>query len=471
MKLTFRKCEVKNLTELESLVADNAEAIEPGLQIIATGVNLGRSSIELAGLDASRRPVLVAVGLTADDAMIFKMVEAYAWCLEYPESLRRLARGDGPGEWPPRVAFVAERMLESFLRKIRLLKFPRVDCFEYSYVEVNGSTGFYLDPVDWTRSASAPPAAGATESGPRPVPADAEPRPLEERGERSGPWANGHRAPLSRLGAPDRSELLGGLSEGARRDVDGAEAPATPALDIETAAPAGPADEPATDSARPALDEIDLGLTRELTPTWRKFLDKLTSGFEARPAPPVEEVGPPEPAASVPAAVPSPAAVEPPAPVGDEIEAGAPALPVSPSPRDGRDPRRPAADDKQSLLLEGLKLPSNGELAPQWRKFLDRPSAFDEGKTGVVREYLQREFPMSTVYDFHDFQRNAQVFQLQDNHGKVMQLAALTADFFDEHKEPGVRAWIEKHKLAQALRQAGQAGVLVNKDGLQVDNR
>src|SRR3972149_2882755 len=283
-KLTFRKCEVKNLTELESLVADNAEAIEPGLQIIATGVNLGRSSIELAGLDASRRPVLVAVGLTADDAMIFKMVEAYAWCLEYPESLRRLARGDGPGEWPPRVAFVAERMLESFLRNIRLLKFPRVDCFEYSYVEVNGSTGFYLDPVDWTRSASAPPAAGATESGPRPVPAAAQPRPPRERG------------------GPDRSELLGGLSEGARRDVDGAEAPATPALDIETAAPAGPADEPATDSARPALDEIDLGLTRELTPTWRKFLDKLTSGFEARPAPPGEGGGPPAPPASAPGA-------------------------------------------------------------------------------------------------------------------------------------------------------------------------
>ena len=151
----------------------------------------------------------------------------------------------------------------------------------------------------------------------------------------------------------------------------------------------------------------------------------------------------------------------------------APPLPAAPAPRDRREPRRPAQDvlDKQYLLLEGLKLPSNGELAPQWRKFLDRPSAFDEGKTGVVREYLQREFPMSTVYDFHDFQRNAQVFQLQDNHGKVMQLAALTADFFDEHKEPGVRAWIEKHKLAQALRQAGQAGVLVTKAGLQVDHR
>jgi len=146
---------------------------------------------------------------------------------------------------------------------------------------------------------------------------------------------------------------------------------------------------------------------------------------------------------------------------------------MSPAPRGGAEARRSADAllDPQRLLLEGLKLPSNGELAPQWRKFLERPTALDDAKTGVVREYLQREFPMSTVYDFHDFQRNAQVFQLQDNHGKVMQLATLTAEFFDEHRESELRAWVEQHRLAQALRQAGQAGVLVTKAGLQVDHR
>ena len=71
MKLTFRKCEVKDLSELESLVAEHAETVEPGLRIIASNLNLGRSSVALAGLDAARRPVLIAVGLTADDAMIF----------------------------------------------------------------------------------------------------------------------------------------------------------------------------------------------------------------------------------------------------------------------------------------------------------------------------------------------------------------------------------------------------------------
>jgi len=77
----------------------------------------------------------------------------------------------------------------------------------------------------------------------------------------------------------------------------------------------------------------------------------------------------------------------------------------------------------------------------------------------------QREFPLCTVYDFYDFQRNAQVFQLQDNHGKVTQLITMTAEFFDTHRDLEIRAWIEKHRVAQAgdapgraVRRAGLAG-------------
>jgi len=117
-----------------------------------------------------------------------------------------------------------------------------------------------------------------------------------------------------------------------------------------------------------------------------------------------------------------------------------------------------------------VTLPANGELAPQWRKFLDHPT-LDEDKISVVRGYLQREFPLCAVYDFHDFQRNAQVFQLQDNHGKVTQLITMTAEFFDAHRDLEIRAWIEKHRLAQAMRQAGQAGVLVSQAGLQIEKR
>src|SRR5215510_9652906 len=157
MKLTFKRREIKDLQQLGTLVAENAEAIEPGLEIIGSNLNLGRASIELVALDGSHTPVLVTLGLTADDAMLLRALEAYAWCLDYPESLQKLLPASRPPEWPPRVVFVAERLLESFVRKMRLLKFSTVDFFEFRYVEANGTMGFYLDRADWDRSGAASP--------------------------------------------------------------------------------------------------------------------------------------------------------------------------------------------------------------------------------------------------------------------------------------------------------------------------
>src|SRR3989449_7542534 len=145
----FKRREVTDLEHLRTLVADNADAMEPDLKILAANLNFGRTSVELAALDAERVPVLFVLGLTADDAMLFRALEAYAWCLEYPESVQRLVPASTQLGWPPRMVFVAERLLEAFVRKMRLLKFSSVDCFEFRYVEANGTTGFYLDRVDW----------------------------------------------------------------------------------------------------------------------------------------------------------------------------------------------------------------------------------------------------------------------------------------------------------------------------------
>ena len=69
MKLTFKRREVKDLQHLGTLVAENLDAIEPGMKILATSLNLGRTSIELAAIDGSRRPVLIVLGITADDTV------------------------------------------------------------------------------------------------------------------------------------------------------------------------------------------------------------------------------------------------------------------------------------------------------------------------------------------------------------------------------------------------------------------
>lgn len=442
MKLTFRKQEVKHLAHLQALVTENAEAIEPGFRVLAHSLNLGRSTVDLAGLDARQTPVLIALGFVADDQMLFRMLEAYAWCLEYPESVRRLVPAEnGPGQWPPRVVFVGERVLESFLRKIGLLKFPAVACFEFRCVEVNGATGFYLDAVDWAKSASAVSQPAATRLLPQGAIAERLEERRDERHEEQRNRQNGagEGAPPPRAPAPAEPERAADADEPSK---------------IELADDLGAKD-------RATLDELELPPSRELGPTWRKFLEMLTGTFEGRPAQHVEDV--PEAPAPAPAPQPElaaqPAAPQPaPAPTSDPQPA--PQAPAAPQPERSSAP----------ALLDGLTLPSNGELAPQWRKFLDRPS-IDEAKIGAVKEYLHREFPLCTIYDFHEFQRSAQVFQLQDNQGKVSQFATITADFFEARRDGEIRPWLEKKTLAQALRQAGQAGVLVTSAGLQIENR
>src|SRR5438445_183767 len=442
----FKRREVTDLQHLRTLVTDNADAVEPNLNILAANLNFGRTSVELAALDAERVPVLFVLGLTADDAMLVRALEAYAWCLEYPESVQRLVPASTQLGWPPRVVFVAERLLEAFVRKMRLLKFSSVDCFEFRSVDANGTTGFYLDRVDW-----APAGSAAEKISPRPA----------------------------RLEPPSEQPPLG------PRGVSSPSAPAAPAASgashVEPKAPPAPNPRPPQQGvesrARADAAKVDLpknGASRsdpqrgdepksDLAPTWRKFLDRLTSTFDTSPTPAAEPPGPSAPPAPTPAA-PGQLAIQ---PFAADIEVDASEV----APDELSDETHDAVaelTDKQRRALQGLTLPDNGELAPQWRKFLDHP-ALDETKIGVVRGYLQREFPLCTVYDFYDFQRNAQVFQLQDNHGKVTQLITMTAEFFDGHRDLEIRAWIEKHRLAQAMRQAGQAGVLVSQAGLQIE--
>ena len=534
MNLTFKRREVKNLQHLGALVAENAEAIEPGLQILASNFNLGRTTIELAAIDTAQAPVLITLGLTADDAMLIRALEAYAWCLEYPESLQRLVPATVQPGCPPRVVFVAERLLESFVRKMRLLKFSTVDCFEFRYVEANGTTGFYLDRVDWAPLSAVFPETIAAKRPERvehpiveqPIVPREEPKvvPLEEprivmlHESKAAPRivepaaTNGSLGNDSTQGSERPPVMLKGLRPPAEnsprrkpREVpDSLRAPAeerTPAPRDVAKTPAPPAAArasnvepkpvPAADlNAKGGLAKSDLaknGVAKndlpqsdndvargdgpkgdaakgDLAPTWRKFLDKLTSTFDARPAP---QPQPGTPRASLPpAATPPPLAIQ---PFAADIEVAHHDVAPDEIQDESHDPVGELTE-KQRSLLQGLTLPDNGELAPQWRKFLDHP-ALDEVKIAVVRGYLQREFPLCTVYDFYDFQRNSQVFQLQDNHGKVTQLITMTAEFFDSHRDLEIRAWIEKHRLAQAMRQAGQAGVLVSQAGLQIERR
>jgi len=516
MKLTFRKHEVKDLSQLQALVAENAEAVEPGFRVLSTTVNFGRSTVELVGVDRRKTPALIALGFTGDDTMLFRMVEAYAWTLEYPESVRRLMPGgDSAGGWPPRVVFIAERLPESFLRKIRLLAFPAVNCFEYRCVEVNEATGFYLDPVDWAATeparATPPATAAAAPADPvvfgRPAPLAAS-RPAAEPAQPSR-WF-GLLTPQTQAphGSPRQAEST-------------AWAAASSAPVAETPAPAMPSREPVSQPAAPAAD-ARLDDEHEMTPAWRKFLEKLAGTFDPRSADPVPAAAPERPVSPTPEPEKEPVGAH----VGPFHNGGA-----------GRH-----ADAMRRALLDVVKLPPNGELVPQWRKFLEKTplgdakvgtflekpaldnvkvgtflekpaldnvrigqflekpalddvkiekfpetAPLDDTKTGrfpekpllndteakiaSVREYLHHEFPMCTIYDFHDHQRNAQVVQLQDSQGKVSNLAVISVEFLDAHGESELRTVLDKLGLPYQMRQAGQAGVVVTPDGLQDQKR
>lgn len=173
MKTAVTKLEVKDVEKLHALVIENAEGLEPGLVVLDYRLLLGHATIDAVARDASGSLVLMAIGFTADEEMLLKAVEAYSWCLEYPDAIRRLYTGVELSEArPPRLVFVIERMPDSFHRKMKQLGFPDVDCVEFRLLDVNGVAAVYFERLARLRRTS------ISEAGARPAtssPASAEP--------------------------------------------------------------------------------------------------------------------------------------------------------------------------------------------------------------------------------------------------------------------------------------------------------
>ena len=132
--------------------------------------------------------------------------------------------------------------------------------------------------------------------------------------------------------------------------------------------------------------------------------------------------------------------------------------------------RTPQPAGGRESLLEGFKAPANGTPSPQWQRELERrPGDIDEWKVKVVREYLQREFPTSVIYDFFAQDLCVQMFHLQDNSGAVIHTATVAEDLLVDFSESQISAFFDKHKFARVLRQAGQAAVSVTKAGLKIE--
>jgi len=156
MRPTFRKLEVKDIGDLEKLVAENMEGVEPGLKVVDSRLLLGQAAIDLVGLDSRGSLALIALDFTADEGLLLRVMDAYSWCLEFPDTLRRLyPMAQISTSRPPRILFIAERLTDSFLRRIKQLSFLEIDCLEFRHLEVNGESVVFFDHVERLRKAAA----------------------------------------------------------------------------------------------------------------------------------------------------------------------------------------------------------------------------------------------------------------------------------------------------------------------------
>ena len=141
MRVAVRKLPVEDVEKLQALVVENFDAIEPGLTVLDARLLLGHATIDVIGVDSVGTLVLGNIGFTANEDMLLKAVEAYSWCLEYPDAIVRL--------YPScqRLLFVVERMPDAFHRKIKQLGFPEVDCVEFRLLDFDGVSAVYFESI------------------------------------------------------------------------------------------------------------------------------------------------------------------------------------------------------------------------------------------------------------------------------------------------------------------------------------
>jgi hypothetical protein len=148
MRVAVRKLPVEDVEKLQALVVENFDAIEPGLTVLDARLLLGHATIDVIGVDSVGALVLGNIGFSANEDMLLKAVEAYSWCLEYPEALVRLYPScQLSDDRPPRLLFVVERMSDAFHRKIKQLGFPEVDCVEFRHLEFDGVPAVYFESL------------------------------------------------------------------------------------------------------------------------------------------------------------------------------------------------------------------------------------------------------------------------------------------------------------------------------------
>jgi hypothetical protein len=173
MTLIARKPSSAKQERLRRFVAQHAEALEPGLQIIEAGLRLGRTGVDLVAADARQTLVLIGVASVATDKMLVGMLDAYIWCLQFPDGLRRICP-DAPIAFtrPPRLVVVAEEVPEAFMELVGCLSFE-VECHELAADAARDAVHPPATLTEMPAAAGSTPASVLSEAPAEPAPAAA----------------------------------------------------------------------------------------------------------------------------------------------------------------------------------------------------------------------------------------------------------------------------------------------------------
>ena len=99
-----------------------------------------------------------------------------------------------------------------------------------------------------------------------------------------------------------------------------------------------------------------------------------------------------------------------------------------------------------------------------------RDHSIDPQKVAAARDFLKEAFPGHDVHDLEDFDRNCQLYRIdQGGTGRVLHRVRVSREFLDDHSERQLIRKLEDWQVPSVIHQAGIRPVLVTNEGCTIE--
>lgn len=147
--VTFREIEILREPELREIIGSNPEIIEEGLRVLRTEFPTDSGPIDLLCVDGEKRLTVVELKLKEDDIALMQALRYYDWVFSNRDRIREMLHGeDIDSRKEPKIVLIAKSFSDTLRSSAKYVK-PRVDLFEYKYLESTktGEKGPWLNPI------------------------------------------------------------------------------------------------------------------------------------------------------------------------------------------------------------------------------------------------------------------------------------------------------------------------------------